>query len=337
MAGWGPEVPRQFAKRLIPSEHLVLAVRRHPAMLIEPVGSTVAALVAVLWLQAQLPRDLDVVPDVLWLLWLPLPLRALWKLYEWSQDWFVVTDQRLMLNYGVLVRRVAMMPMPKVTDMSYNRTPVGRVFGYGEFVLESAGQDQALKKVSWLPNPDHLYQLICVELFGTDNRYETPEPAAPPPPRKPPAWRGFRLGPGGGGPEERAADEASDGGGGQPGGGPRYDTDVITTITHDADAPVYGTAWDEDAVDPQWPDPTGWAEPGGSAGGPDARERGFGETGFDETGFDETGPPATGPGAPARTGARRWTGAGPSGGDASMRSRLRQSLFRRWRSDRSDD
>ena len=31
-----------------------------------------------------------------------------------------------------MTRRVAMMPLIKVTDMSYSRPPAGRVLGYGE-------------------------------------------------------------------------------------------------------------------------------------------------------------------------------------------------------------
>ena len=34
-----------------------------------------------------------------------------------------------------------MMPLAKVTDMSFQRSPIGRILGYGEFILESAGQD----------------------------------------------------------------------------------------------------------------------------------------------------------------------------------------------------
>jgi hypothetical protein len=59
--------------------------------------------------------------------------------------------------------------------MSYNRSVLGRLLGYGEFVLESAGQDQALRTVSFLPHPDALYEEICLEIFG-------PSTTAPPPP-----------------------------------------------------------------------------------------------------------------------------------------------------------
>ena len=62
-----------------------------------------------------------------------------------------------------------MMPFIKVTDMSYHRTVPGRIFGYGEFILESAGQEQALRKVEWVPHPDATYRIICAEIFGLPN------------------------------------------------------------------------------------------------------------------------------------------------------------------------
>jgi hypothetical protein len=93
----------------------------------------------------------------------------LWKVLEWRHDWFVATDKRLLLTYGLVTRKVAMMPLTKVTDMSYNRSPVGRVLGYGRFVMESAGQDQALRSVNWVPDPDHTYRAICAEIFGVSD------------------------------------------------------------------------------------------------------------------------------------------------------------------------
>ena len=42
------------------------------------------------------------------------------------------------------------MPLAKVTDMSFQRFTMGRILGYGEFILESAGQGQALNRVDRL-------------------------------------------------------------------------------------------------------------------------------------------------------------------------------------------
>jgi len=70
-----------------------------------------------------------------------------------------------MLTSGVLTRKVAMMPLGKVTDMSFQRTPAGRLLGFGEFIIESAGQDQALRTVDHIPYPEQLYLEVCEMLW----------------------------------------------------------------------------------------------------------------------------------------------------------------------------
>ena len=65
----------------------------------------------------------------------------------------------------MLTRKVAMMPMSKVTDMSFQRSFGGRILGYGELIVESAGQNQALDRVTYIPYPEQLYLLVCGILF----------------------------------------------------------------------------------------------------------------------------------------------------------------------------
>ena len=161
-------LPSGVRRYLLPTERLVVAVRRHPAQLLEPFASVVAAFVLVVWLTFRLPPQVPLIGDALFLGWFVLLGRAGWRLLVWHGDWFVATDRRLLLTFGVVNRRVAMMPVGKVTDMSYNQTLAGRILDYGEFVMESAGQDQALRDVRWLPVPDQLYISICAEIFGAD-------------------------------------------------------------------------------------------------------------------------------------------------------------------------
>jgi uncharacterized membrane protein YdbT with pleckstrin-like domain len=157
------------SRYLLDSERLVVAVRRHPAQLLEPVLTAVGVLLLVGWLDSRLPSNVPVLVDLVWYLWFAVAARAVWRFAQWRRDWFVATDRRLLLTYGLVTRKVAMMPLSKVTDLSYNRSPSGRLFGYGEFVLESAGQEQALHSVKWLPSPDALYRLICGEIFDPDS------------------------------------------------------------------------------------------------------------------------------------------------------------------------
>jgi len=65
---------------------------------------------------------------------------------------------------------VDMMPLVKVTDMSFRRDLRGQLLGYGEFVVESAGQDQALRNVNYLPYPEQLYLEVCGLVFKEQDR-----------------------------------------------------------------------------------------------------------------------------------------------------------------------
>jgi uncharacterized membrane protein YdbT with pleckstrin-like domain len=75
----------------------------------------------------------------------------------------------MLLTTGLVTRKVAMMPLAKVTDMSFQRSFLGRIFGYGEFVLESAGQDQALRTVDHIPYPEQLYLEVCGLIFPSQD------------------------------------------------------------------------------------------------------------------------------------------------------------------------
>jgi uncharacterized membrane protein YdbT with pleckstrin-like domain len=92
-------------------------------------------------------------------------LYFLWQAINWAVDYFVVTSHRFILTTGLLNRKVAMMPLAKVTDMTFQRSFLGRILGYGTFILESAGQDQALSTVDFIPYPEQLYLEVCSLLF----------------------------------------------------------------------------------------------------------------------------------------------------------------------------
>ena len=102
---------------------------------------------------------------VIWILWGIVFLRLVVKAIEWGETYFVVTSQRLVLTTGLVTHKVNMMPLGKVTDMSFQRTATGRIFGYGEFIVESAGQDQALSHIRFLPYPEQLYLEVCGLIF----------------------------------------------------------------------------------------------------------------------------------------------------------------------------
>lgn len=156
----------RVSRYLLPTERAVITTRRHWVVVVEPVVSAVAGVVLASIGVAKVGDDVPLLTDVLALAAVALLLRVLWRLVEYRRDWFVVTDERLLLTYGVVTRRVAIMPLTKVTDMSYNVSLLGQMLRYGEFVFESAGQEQALHSVNYLARSDQLFAVLSNELFG---------------------------------------------------------------------------------------------------------------------------------------------------------------------------
>jgi membrane protein YdbS with pleckstrin-like domain len=158
-------VPGAVNKYLLPHERQVISVHQHPAVLIRPIFEVLIGLAIAGWASSSIAHGNDTAILVIWILWsIPL-LRLLWKVFEWSENYFVVTSQRLLLSEGFLTRKVNMMPLAKVTDMSFQRSAIGRLLGYGEFIVESAGQNQALRNVDHLPYPEQLYLEVCGLIF----------------------------------------------------------------------------------------------------------------------------------------------------------------------------
>jgi membrane protein YdbS with pleckstrin-like domain len=99
------------------------------------------------------------------LVWVGVMGWAAWQVADWFFDRFILTNKRVMVVSGIITRRVAMMPLLRVTDMKYEQSPIGRMLNYGTFVLESAGQEQALREIKHLPNPNELYLRVVEEMY----------------------------------------------------------------------------------------------------------------------------------------------------------------------------
>jgi membrane protein YdbS with pleckstrin-like domain len=155
------------AKYLLPTERVAIKIRRHWAVLAADTLQSII-LLAIGVLIARILDGVDFVQTVLIWFCVLVVARWAWKIVDWYNETLVVTDKRLLLLTGIFYRNVAIMPLVKVTDLTYHRSASGMTFGYGKFVVESAGQDQALSTIDFVPHPDKLYQQISDLLFGGD-------------------------------------------------------------------------------------------------------------------------------------------------------------------------
>jgi uncharacterized membrane protein YdbT with pleckstrin-like domain len=153
-------VPASVNRYLLPHERSCITVRKHPAELAGPLILVSGGLLAA----GELTRR-SVRPKIVWGAYLPVLLYFLQRVAAWQATYFTVTDMRMILVSGFAVRKVAMMPLARVTDMSFQRSALGRLLGYGEFIVESAGEEQALRTIDFLPYPDQLYLEVCGLIF----------------------------------------------------------------------------------------------------------------------------------------------------------------------------
>lgn len=162
----------ELERYLLDGERLVFAKRMHPFAVAEPVLTGLAVPLAVVWLVTHLSASAARLHlgDALIVVAVLAFGRGVWRFSEWAwRDRLIMTHKRIMFVHGWWFREVPMMPLAKVTDMTFRRSIPARIFGWGTFVVESAGQDQALHNITWVPDPERTYRQICAEVFKVDD------------------------------------------------------------------------------------------------------------------------------------------------------------------------
>lgn len=154
------------ARYLFPTERYRGEWKRHKIQLATPFLIGLAATFVLGYLSGFLAgQNVGGLTTVAVLIWLAVMGWVAWKVADWYYDRFILTNKRVMVVNGIITRKVAMMPLARVTDMKYTQSPLGRTLNFGTFVLESAGQDQALREIKNLPNPNELYLRVVEEMY----------------------------------------------------------------------------------------------------------------------------------------------------------------------------
>jgi hypothetical protein len=133
------------------------------------------------------------VPPLVW--WVPalvgggVVLHAAWRILEQHTDRFVITNMRVFRVHGILSQSIATMPLARILDISVHTPIIGRIFGYGHFVFESAAQAQGLREIRFVGDPDARGLTIqrVIQQAGLRGRVDpqTQAPVVPPRPAPP--------------------------------------------------------------------------------------------------------------------------------------------------------
>ena len=162
-------------------EVIVDEVAKHWAAIVKPVMLLVAALpllIIAFW-----------VPPQAW--WVPalaavvLAGWGVWRILQAQMDRFVITNMRVFRVHGILTQNISTMPLARILDISVHRPVVGRLFGFGHFVFESAAQTQGLKEIRYVGAPNErdltIQRVISrAGLRGPVRNGTQPQPSMPP-------------------------------------------------------------------------------------------------------------------------------------------------------------
>jgi membrane protein YdbS with pleckstrin-like domain len=191
--GRRPQWSKDVDKYLLDDEPPVLVTRRHWAVLVEPSAKFLPVFVVGGWLFLLDPRNRVTSLAGLLVVLAAAGYLAL-RVTEWWMRHFIVSRRRVLLTSGVIVRTVTLLPLRRVTDLTWKETLFGQLLGYGTFRFESAGQQQALSQITFLPQADVLYKQVSALLFSSDwgaasggDDEGNPEPPGPPEPPVPDA------------------------------------------------------------------------------------------------------------------------------------------------------
>ncbi|MET8146950.1 PH domain-containing protein [Actinoplanes sp. NPDC049668] len=171
---------------LTDEEEVVLHLHPHARAAIGPVLVLLADLAAVIVVWVMLPPTTGGLIGVLIVAAIALftgLTRGVWPLLVWRTTHYVLTDERILLQDGVIARARRDLPLNRVNDHALRQTLLDRLLGSGTLKIDSIGEQVAvLERVPGAQRVQTLlYQLIETdrELRGDGEDDDADEDEAP--------------------------------------------------------------------------------------------------------------------------------------------------------------
>lgn len=133
--------------QLMPGEHSIRAARQHWTVFIPLALVCAGALIVGYVLLAITPSSVagHDIGEVKLLIGLALALVVgagfLIRWVQWRSLAYMLTDHRIVVGHGVLSRFTESIALDRIQDSSVRQRVIGRVLGFGDVEIESAGRD----------------------------------------------------------------------------------------------------------------------------------------------------------------------------------------------------
>ena len=148
---------------LLSDERLVITARQHWVVLVRPFALTLAGTIILLVIAALVPLQAEVrLFGLLAVVALALGTLNLYY-WRWRSHEYVLTDQRVILNEGILNRFSRSIAIDRIQDLTTYQGLWGRAWGFGDIQLESAGRESA-EFLRLVPHPQRLRNAIFFQM-----------------------------------------------------------------------------------------------------------------------------------------------------------------------------
>ena len=117
-----------------------------------------------------------------WLAIALLAIAAVWliaRYMKWVTTHFVITSHRVIFRQGVVAKSGIEIPLERVNNVNFHQTVLERVFGAGDLLIESGGED-GQQRFTDIRHPDRVQNLVHAQMEGHAERRAgyAPAPAA---------------------------------------------------------------------------------------------------------------------------------------------------------------
>jgi uncharacterized membrane protein YdbT with pleckstrin-like domain len=151
------------AKDLLPGERILVSCVRHWIVLLRPLLTTVLVVAVSIVILLLIPMNGEL------RLFLSLGVLGFGVLvciiyyWGWRSQEYVLTDQRVILNEGILSKFSRSIAIDRIQDLTTFQGLWGRAWGFGDIELESAGREggEVLSKV---PSPQQFRNAIFAQI-----------------------------------------------------------------------------------------------------------------------------------------------------------------------------
>ena len=151
------------ARDLLPGERMLFSCSRHWVVLVRPIAVTILAVAIALVVAILLPMQSEL--RLFLMLGVIVAGLLVLNLYYWA--WraheYVLTDQRVILNEGIVSKFSRSISIDRIQDLTTFQGLWGRTWGFGDIELESAGRDSA-EVLSTVPRPQQLRNAIFAQI-----------------------------------------------------------------------------------------------------------------------------------------------------------------------------